>query len=170
MVYLKVKLILYYEFDSFSLQIFQRNLVLLSSQEVKETSTCSISCFLVPLKSSSVSPCFFFFLRILFYFIQFWLHWVFVAVCRLLIVVASLVAEHGLQVRRLSSCGSQAQLLCGMWDLPGPGFEPVSPALAGRFLTTVPLGTPQSLFLCFNFYSCNIFQSRSVPYAFPLPS
>ena len=27
-----------------------------------------------------------------------------------------------------------------MWDLPGPGLEPVSPALAGRFLTTVPPG------------------------------
>ena len=27
-----------------------------------------------------------------------------------------------------------------MWDLPGPGLEPVSPALAGGFLTTVPLG------------------------------
>ena len=27
-----------------------------------------------------------------------------------------------------------------MWDLPGPGFKPVSPALAGRFLTTAPLG------------------------------
>ena len=26
----------------------------------------------------------------------------------------------------------------GMWDLPGPGLEPVSPALAGRFLTTAP--------------------------------
>ena len=25
-----------------------------------------------------------------------------------------------------------------MWDLPGPGLEPVSPALAGRFLTTMP--------------------------------
>ena len=25
-----------------------------------------------------------------------------------------------------------------MWDLPGPGLEPVSPALAGGFLTTVP--------------------------------
>ena len=29
-----------------------------------------------------------------------------------------------------------------MWDLPGPGLEPVSPALAGRFLTTVPQGSP----------------------------
>ena len=25
-----------------------------------------------------------------------------------------------------------------MWDLPRPGLEPVSPALAGRFLTTAP--------------------------------
>ena len=29
-----------------------------------------------------------------------------------------------------------------MWDLPGPGLEPVSPALAGEFLTTVPPGKP----------------------------
>ena len=27
-----------------------------------------------------------------------------------------------------------------MWDLPGPGLEPVSPALAGRFFTTVRTG------------------------------
>ena len=27
-----------------------------------------------------------------------------------------------------------------MWDLPGPGLEPVFPALAGGFLTTVPAG------------------------------
>ena len=27
-----------------------------------------------------------------------------------------------------------------MWDLPGPGIEPVSPVLAGGFLTTVPPG------------------------------
>ena len=40
----------------------------------------------------------------------------------------------------LSSCGSRAQLLRGMWDLPRPGLEPVSPALAGRFLTTTPPG------------------------------
>ena len=37
-----------------------------------------------------------------------------------------------------SSCGTGAQLLHGMWDLPGPGLEPVSPALAGGFLTTAP--------------------------------
>ena len=34
---------------------------------------------------------------------------------------------------RLSSCGARAYLLRGMWDLPGPGLEPVSPVLAGGF-------------------------------------
>ena len=42
--------------------------------------------------------------------------------------------------RRLSSCGARAQLLRSMWDLPGPGLEPVCPALAGRLLTTAPPG------------------------------
>ena len=37
-----------------------------------------------------------------------------------------------------SSCGTQA--LDGMWDLPGPGLEPVSLALAGGFRTTAPPG------------------------------
>ena len=32
-----------------------------------------------------------------------------------------------------------------MWDLPGPGLEPVSPALAGRFSTTAPQGKPQNI-------------------------
>ena len=36
-----------------------------------------------------------------------------------------------------------------MWDLPGPGLEPVSPALAGRFLTTAPPGKPATMFFCF---------------------
>ena len=34
-----------------------------------------------------------------------------------------------------------------MWDLPRPGTEPVSPALAGRFLTTGPPKDSQVLFL-----------------------
>ena len=59
-----------------------------------------------------------------------------------LTVVASLVAEHRLQTHRLSSCGSRAQSLCGMWGLPRPGLEPMSPALAGRFSTTAPPGKP----------------------------
>ena len=66
----------------------------------------------------------------------------FIAVRRPLTIAASLVAEHRLQMRRRSSCGSRAQLLRGMWDLPRPGLEPVSPALAGRFSTTVPPGKP----------------------------
>ena len=40
-----------------------------------------------------------------------------------------------------------AQLPCGMWDLPGPGFELMSPALAGRFLTPGPPGKSLSIFL-----------------------
>ena len=63
-----------------------------------------------------------------------------------LTVTASLVAEHRLQTRRLSSCGSRAQPLRGMWDLPRPGLEPVSPALAGRPSTTAPPGKPQVRF------------------------
>ena len=65
---------------------------------------------------------------------------------------ASLVVAHGLSScgsqaleHRLSSCGAQAQLLRGMWDLPGPGLEPVSPALAGGFLTTAPPGKSLSI-------------------------
>jgi len=48
--------------------------------------------------------------------------------------------------RGLSSCGVQALLLLGMWNLPGPGIDPVSPALGGGFLPTVPPG--KSLFYC----------------------
>ena len=73
----------------------------------------------------------------------------FIAVRGPLTVVASLVVEHRLQMRRLSNCGSWAQLLRGMWDLPRPGLEPVSPALAGRFSTTVPPGKPRFLFLTY---------------------
>ena len=101
------------------------------------------------------------FIYLFIYFLNFWLCWVFVSVQGLslvaasgghsssrcavrgpLTIAASLVAEHKLQMRRLSSCGSRAQLLLGMWDLPRPGLEPASPALAGRFSTTAPPGKP----------------------------
>ena len=59
-----------------------------------------------------------------------------------LTIAASLVAEHRLQTCRLSTCGSRAQLLRSMWDLPRPGLEPVYPALAGRLSTTAPPGKP----------------------------
>ena len=41
----------------------------------------------------------------------------------------SVAVAHGLSFR-------------GMWDPPRPGLEPVSPALAGRLLTTAPPGKP----------------------------
>ena len=66
----------------------------------------------------------------------------FIAVRGPLTIAASLVAEHRLQMRRLSSCGSRAQLLRGMWDLPRPGLDPMSPALAGRLSTTAPPRKP----------------------------
>ena len=60
------------------------------------------------------------------------------------VVVARGISSCGSRAlgRRLSSCGARAKLLRGMWDLPGSGLEPVSPALEGRFLTTVPPGKP----------------------------
>ena len=44
--------------------------------------------------------------------------------------------------RGLHSCDTQAQLPLGMWDLPRPEIKPVSLALQGGFLTTVPPGKP----------------------------
>ena len=76
----------------------------------------------------------------------------FIAVRGPLTVVASLVAEHRLQTRRLSNRGSRAQLLRGMWDLPRPGLEPVFPALAGRFSTTAPPGKPTNFLLTKGFF------------------
>ena len=58
----------------------------------------------------------------------------FIAVRGPLTIVASLVAEHRLQTRRLSNCGSRAQLLRGIWDLPRPGLEPVSPCIGRQIL------------------------------------
>ena len=81
----------------------------------------------------------------------------FVTVHRLLTVVASLLWSMGSRHTDLSSCcspalelglsgcGTRAYLLCGMWDLPRPGMEPESPALAGRFLFTAPRGKSKQL-------------------------
>ena len=97
---------------------------------------------------------------ILYLLIYFWFHWVFVAVHGLSLVAVSggysllrcvgfslwwllLLWSTGSRCAGFSSCGTRAQLLCGMWDLPGPGLEPVSPALTGGFLTTTPPGKSQ---------------------------
>ena len=105
------------------------------------------------------------------YLFNFWLHWVLVSARRLSLVAASggfsccrawalgtqasVVVACGLSScglraleRRLSSCGTRAEFLCGMWDLPGPGLKPMFPALAGGFLTTVPRGSPVNCFFC----------------------
>ena len=84
----------------------------------------------------------------------------FIAVHGLFIAVASLVAEYGLQARGLQQLwhvgsvvvarglqstgtvvvvhGLSCSVACGIF--PEPGLEPMSPALAGRFLTTAPPG------------------------------
>ena len=48
--------------------------------------------------------------------------------------------QHG-----LGSCGIRAQWLCGMWNPSRSGIEPLSPALEGRLLSTVPAGKSWSL-------------------------
>ena len=73
-----------------------------------------------------------------------------------LTAVAFPVAEHRLRTCRLSGHGSQAQPPRGMWDLPGPGHEPVFPASAGGLSTTAPPGKPQGTFLSLNFIICPI--------------
>ena len=87
----------------------------------------------------------------------------FIAVRGPFTIAAPPVAGHRLQMHRLSSCGSRAQLLHGMWDLPRPGLEPVSPALAGRFSTTAPPGKPLIGFLNagLNFVPISSFQESS---------
>ena len=40
--------------------------------------------------------------------------------------------------QRLNGCSMRALLLPGIWDLPGPGIEPVSPALDWQ-VDSVPL-------------------------------
>ena len=59
-------------------------------------------------------------------------------------MVGSLVAEHGLSVGKLSSCGTRALLPSGMWYLSRPEIESVSPALVDGFLT---IGSPEKSLL-----------------------
>ena len=52
-------------------------------------------------------------------------------------MVLLLLQPQGPRALGLSSCGAQALLLQGLWDLPGPGIKPMSLALAGD---SYPLG------------------------------
>ena len=51
-----------------------------------------------------------------------------------------------------SSCGTGAQVLHGMWNLPGAGIKPVSPALPGGFFTTVPPVKPAKVLKTHNMW------------------
>ena len=72
-----------------------------------------------------------------------------------LTVVASPVAEHRLRTHGLSGHGSRAQPLRGMWDPPGPGHKPTSPASAGGLSTTVPPGKPSASLTSDSFTTLN---------------
>ena len=61
---------------------------------------------------------------------------------------------------RLNSCGAQAQLLFGVWDLAGSLTKPVSPALVGGFFTIVPPGKPNSVL--YGDYLCCFIQSSKL--------
>ena len=69
---------------------------------------------------------------------------------------------------------ARAQLPQGMWDLPGPGTEPMSPELAGGFSTTGPPGKSKStnldpiLFYFLETYSISI-TSNSLEMQSPRP-
>ena len=92
--------------------------------------------------------------------------WVFLAVCwpslaaasggysqvvalGLLVVLTSLVVDQTLELR-LSSGGAWALLPLIIWDLPRPGIEHMSPALAGGFLTTEAPGKSYACILSSN--------------------
>ena len=89
--------------------------------------------------------------KLLFIYFYFWLYWAFLAACRLFPPTAGSRAalccraqrgsySPGLSYRGAQGLGLRALWPHGTWSLPGPETEPVSPALAGRFLSTVPLG------------------------------
>ena len=54
-----------------------------------------------------------------------------------------------------------------MWDLPRPGLEPVSPALAGGFLTTAPPGKPGGIIFKSHYFQTSVFELKN-PFAFSL--
>ena len=54
-------------------------------------------------------------------------------------------------------------MLRGMWDLPGPGLEPVSPALAGGFSTTAPPGQSHVSILSQILFSYRLLQNIEFP-------
>ena len=118
--------------------------------------TCTITFFYLPVRTTLINI-----LRLI---ICFLLHWDITDACRLTIVVKSRdyslwcttfslqwlllwnTQAHRLQQLQqgLRSCGTQAQLPLGMWNLHGPGIEPVSPALAAGFHPLRHQGCPHT--------------------------
>ena len=82
-------------------------------------------------------------------------------------------ADVSIVARGLCSCGTQAQVVRGMWDLLRPRIESLSPALAGVFFTAEPPGKPSAV--CFHsFLSAVAHAPFSLDYSFqalhPVPS
>ena len=100
------------------------------------------------------------------FFKNFWLCWVFVTARGLSLVTADgsysslwwLLLLLGTVSRCVGfgSCGMQARRLCCP-ARPRPGTEPVSPALAGRFLSTGPLGKPSYVYWSSEWAVCFLF-------------
>ena len=130
---------------------------------------------------------FFFLILFIYLFIYFWLCWVPVSVRGLFsLVVASrghsssrcvglsllwplLLRSTGSRRAGSVGVGSRAQLLRGMWDPPGPGLEPMSPAFAGRLSSTAPPGKPQLSILHLVVYICQCYSLTSSQLTLPPP-
>ena len=99
----------------------------------------------------------------IFFKIYFWPRWVSVAVCGLSLAAALRDLECG-----LSSCGTWAQLLWGLWGPPGPRIEPTSPSLAGEFSTTGPPGKSPCALLCLDSYDICLSPSDLLVFRFKI--
>ena len=91
----------------------------------------------------------------LFIFKNFWLLWVLVALHWLSLVVVSggcslqwllFLGSTGSRHMGFIGCGTRAYFPFRMWSLSRPGIKPIFPALAGKFLCTVPPGKSRNFF------------------------
>ena len=89
-------------------------------------------------------------------FIYLWLCWVFPGAQGLSLVAESegYSSSQTLEHVDFSSCNTKAWLFHSTWNLPGPGTEYMSSALAGRFLSSAPPGKSS----CYQ--NCNIHVPR----------
>ena len=67
-----------------------------------------------------------------------------------LLLLFPLLGSTDSRTHGLRGCGTQASLLCRMWNLYGSGIKPVTPALAGRFLPLSHQGFPVLSLFSFN--------------------